>query len=111
LQRKLALRELVCDTSPLQYLHQLRHFDLLRRLADRVLVPPAVVSELAAGRSLGYDVPVVQDADWISVRAARTTPPDFMIAELGAGESQVIMLALESPDAIAVLDDRGARRA
>ena len=42
------MAEAICDTSPLQYLHQLGRLDVLRRLVGRVVVPPAVVDELAA---------------------------------------------------------------
>jgi predicted nucleic acid-binding protein len=36
----------VADTSPLNYLIQLDHVELLRRLYSRVLIPEAVLSEL-----------------------------------------------------------------
>ncbi len=42
--------EIICDTSPIQYLYQLKLFHILPALAQRVIVPPAVVDELAAGR-------------------------------------------------------------
>lgn len=31
--------EAICDTSPLQYLHQLKLLDLLPRLYSKVIVP------------------------------------------------------------------------
>ena len=36
----------VSDTAPLQYLHQSRTLDLLPKLFDRVIVPPAVIGEV-----------------------------------------------------------------
>ena len=36
----------VSDTTPLQYLHQSRTLDLLPKLFDRVIVPPAVIGEV-----------------------------------------------------------------
>jgi len=51
------LAEAICDTSPLQYLHQIKHLDVLPSLATRVLVPPAVVDELQEGMRLGLDLP------------------------------------------------------
>jgi len=39
----------VANTSPLQYLHQCGLIDLLPKLYPEVLVPPAVVQELANG--------------------------------------------------------------
>jgi hypothetical protein len=55
--RKALLAEAICDTSPLQYLHQIKHLDVLPSLATRVLVPPAVVDELQEGMRLGLDLP------------------------------------------------------
>jgi hypothetical protein len=46
------LLDFIVNTSPLQYLQLLRQLELLRALAVRVWVPPAVVQELAVGRSL-----------------------------------------------------------
>jgi predicted nucleic acid-binding protein len=43
----------IANTSPLQCLHQCGLSDLFARLYQEVLVPPAVVQELAAGRTLG----------------------------------------------------------
>lgn len=57
LSRKPALSEIICNTSPFQYLHQLGHLALLEQLAGNVIVPTAVVSELAEGRRRGVDVP------------------------------------------------------
>jgi len=51
------LPEVICNTSPIQYLHQLGLLDLLPKLVKRVTVPPAVVEELAEGRAAGINLP------------------------------------------------------
>jgi predicted nucleic acid-binding protein len=53
------LRRLVCNTSPLQYLHQIGQLGILPRLAEEIIVPQAVVNELAAGRQAGVELPEV----------------------------------------------------
>ena len=58
----------ICDTSPLQYLHQLELLHVLPALTEGVIVPPAVVDELATGRALGVNLPDVTELDWVSVR-------------------------------------------
>lgn len=58
----------ICDTSPLQYLHQLELLHVLPALTEGVIVPPAVVDELATGRALGVNLPDVAELDWVSVR-------------------------------------------
>lgn len=47
------MREVVSNTSPLLYLHQLGRIALLPALYSQVLVPASVVEELAAGRAAG----------------------------------------------------------
>jgi hypothetical protein len=44
------LHEVICNTSPLQYLFQVDLLDMLQDRFDQVLVPGAVEAELAAGR-------------------------------------------------------------
>ncbi len=105
------MRRLVCNTSPLQYLHQIELLDVLSALAEEVLVPRAVVRELEAGTALGVALPELSSRNWVCVRnpASELTLP--LVTDLGAGEREVLALALETPDAVAVLDDGLARRA
>lgn len=50
--------EVVSDTSPLQYLHQIGLLQILPALAERIVVPPAVDQELSIGRALGVNLPI-----------------------------------------------------
>lgn len=43
------MTDVVSNTSPLSYLHKLRHLDVLRRLFGTILVPTAVAIELRIG--------------------------------------------------------------
>jgi predicted nucleic acid-binding protein len=99
----------ISNTSPLFYLHRLRQLDLLQKLYTRLLVPEAVVDELQAGRDQGEDVPELTGYDWIEVRAVRMPAVVTLISDLGAGEAQVLVLALEVPGSLVLLDDRLAR--
>jgi uncharacterized protein len=99
----------ISNTSPLFYLHRLRHLNLLQKLYQRIIVPEAVVDELNAGRDLGEDVPNVEDYDWIEVRPVRAPELVRLITDLGAGEAQVLTLAIEEPGSLVILDDRLAR--
>ena len=91
---------MISNTSPLVYLHRLRELDLLQTLYTRLLVPEAVVDELQAGRDQGEDVPEVTGYDWIEVRAVRMPAVVTLISDLGAGEAQVLALALEMPGSL-----------
>ena len=102
--------EVVCDTSPLQYLYQLDLLDLLPALVSRVVVPAAVREELHVGRALGLRVPAVEDLAWVSVRKPVSYQAIPLVHDLGPGETEVLLLALESPGTVAILDDALARR-
>jgi uncharacterized protein len=104
------LPELICNTSPLLYLHQLGALAWLPELASRVLVPSAVVKELSAGRALGVDVPDVRALSWMHVTDPQNTSQWEAVAGLGPGEVAAISLALERLGTVLALDDRQARR-
>jgi predicted nucleic acid-binding protein len=99
----------ISNTSPLFYLHRLRHLNLLQKLYQQIIVPEAVVDELNAGRDLGQDVPNVKDYDWIEVRPVPAPELVKLITDLGAGEAQVLTLAIGEPGSLVILDDRLAR--
>ncbi|WP_129677278.1 DUF3368 domain-containing protein [Candidatus Chloroploca sp. Khr17] len=102
--------EIICNTSPLQYLHQVGLLDVVRTLVGRLIVPPAVVAELEEGRIRGVDVPDLSTLGWVSIRVPQSRAAVPLITDIGPGETQVLMLALESSDAIVVLDDALARQ-
>jgi predicted nucleic acid-binding protein len=105
------LPEIIVNTSPLQYLHQVGLLELLPKLFGRVTVPGAVVRELAAGRRVGLDLPVPEKLAWVEV-CEPPSPAGVLLAwDLGAGESASLSLALERPGAWVLLDDRLARAA
>ena len=92
----------VSNASPLIALEQIAHLHLLHELFAAVLIPPAVVREIA---------PTVTLPTWVNERA-RTQPigPQILRASLGPGESEAISLALEVGAQWVLLDERPARR-
>ncbi len=102
--------EIICNTSPFQYLHQLGRLELLPRLFSNVIVPTAVSAELAEGRRLGVDVPQPEMLPWAELREPHSEVVLSLITDLGAGETATLALALESGDAVVILDDALARR-
>lgn len=102
--------EVVVNTSPLQYLHQLGLLHLLRSFYGKVNVPQAVEDELTVGRTRGYSVPVIRELDWVAVRPIDQSSLLRLVTDLGRGEREVLALALEMPGCLVVLDDGQARR-
>jgi len=104
------LPEVICNTSPLQYLHQLGLLHILPALAGRVIVPSAVVDELAVGTALGVNLPDPTVLDWVTIQRPASALARPLVTDLGPGETEVLMLALELKDVVVVLDDALARR-
>jgi predicted nucleic acid-binding protein len=104
------LPDAIADTSPLQYLHQIGKLDLLPRLVQRVLIPHAVVAELAEGRVRGLNLPDPATLKWAELRSPAGRPKLPLATELGPGETEVLALGLEERSATLILDDGVARR-
>jgi uncharacterized protein len=102
--------EAISNTSPLQYLHQTDLIDLLPGLYGRVIVPDGVVAELAEGRARGVSLPDPTALAWIELRTVREPALLPLAADLGQGEREVLAIAKEVEDALAILDDALARR-
>jgi predicted nucleic acid-binding protein len=97
-------------TSPLQYLHQIGHLELLPGLLSRITAPTAVAYELAEGRRRGLDLPVPQSLPGIDLREPSGEKAVRLVADLGPGETEMLLLALEQVDPVAILDAALARR-
>lgn len=105
------MTDYIVNTSPFQYLYQVGRLEILSRLSGRILAPTAVAAEVAAGRTLGIDLPDLDQLPWVTVASpARGVQLPFPHG-LGAGEIEVLTVALERGDAVAILDDRRARQA
>lgn len=101
----------VADTSPLNYLVQMRKEAILREIYGSVIVPPAVLAELRhAGapdmvRKWASDLP-----DWVVVSTdfgLDTSLPEV----LGQGEREAISLAMKLAATFVLLDDGAGRKA
>jgi predicted nucleic acid-binding protein len=102
------VREAICDTSPLQYLHQIGFLHLLAEFYTETLIPPAVVSELDRGKAIGVDLHV-RALPWLKIQAPEGMDKAPTAADLGAGEKEVLVLGLELPGAVVILDERLGR--
>jgi uncharacterized protein len=93
----------IADASGLIALQHVEGLSLLERLFGEILIPPAVAREVATSQSA---LPA-----WIQVcPLARHVDERIRSADLGAGETEVLALGLEAPDAWLILDDARARR-
>ena len=97
------------DTSPLLYLYRIDQLTLLHRQFDRVLVPEAVVTELAKGRAQGVSIPDLADYPWIEIQQIELRSVSEAVDSLGAGEREVILVAHDGHADWVILDDLNAR--
>jgi predicted nucleic acid-binding protein len=99
----------VADTSPLNYLILIGEIDVLEKLYGRILIPPAVQTEL---RQAGAPASVVAwmrtPPPWLEVRS----PTAKIAMPLDPGEAEAIALAEEMhADQIIIDEDLGRQEA
>lgn len=99
----------VMNASPLILLGRINQLDLISGLAQPLFIPEAVIAELEAGRF--KDGSAESTVSWARNFQSAMLPCPGSISswELGAGETQVLVCALEH-HAWVVVDDLMARR-
>lgn len=98
----------VLDASPIITLAKVGHLDLLVELASDIGIPLAVIREITAGPE-GDPGQRALKSGWGKRMAASYIRPEVLGWSLGAGESEVLSVALEKSGWTAVIDDAAAR--
>lgn len=102
---------LIVNASPLIFLGNAGRIDLLRSAgAGRIMVPEPVFDEVISGGYTDKAARAVSEAAWIEKRTSPPIPESVVAWDLGAGESSVIALAVQMPDAHVVIDDLNGRK-
>lgn len=102
---------LVVNASPLVFLGNAGHLELLRAIgASRVMVPQAVFDEVTDAAHPDAAAHIVSAAGWIERVPPSAIPASVSAWDLGPGESSVIAVALGHPGARVVIDDLSGRR-
>jgi predicted nucleic acid-binding protein len=98
------------DTTPLNHLILIEQDKLLRSLYGRVIIPPAVFSELQAQAAPPKVKTWVHNRpDWLKVNDA-VFPADPTLAHLDAGERDAILLAQDLKADVLLMEDFGGRQ-
>ena len=106
-------RVVIADTGPLIALARVGQLDLLRRLYGRVVVPPAVHTELAidSNRPGAKALAGVFAAGWVVIEAVTDSSVRRELDQLlGPGEAQAIALAEQEDARFLLIDDARGRR-
>ena len=107
-------REVISDAGPLIALARIGEIDLLRRMYGRVVVPPAVRSELAidSSRPGAKVLAGMFAAGWIAVEAVVDSRVRSELDQLlGSGEAEAIALAEQEEPSFLLIDDARGRKA
>lgn len=99
----------VVNASPLIFLTEVGLLDVLRQPGVPVLVPQAVLDEIARLGPNDPAVLAVHQSTWIQVVPTPTIPEVVVVWDLGDGESAVLAVSMQQPDSMAILDDQAAR--
>jgi predicted nucleic acid-binding protein len=100
----------VSNTSPIVNLAVIGHLDLLHKLYNRIIIPPAVYNEIVvvgAGKAGAVEV---QGGQWFDVRqVANTVSLQKLRQILDAGEAEAVVLAGEIPADLLLIDEHKGR--
>jgi predicted nucleic acid-binding protein len=100
----------ITDTSPLNYLILIGAENVLPQLYGQIAVPRAVARELQhAGAPAEIGRWILEPPEWIRIVGVRETG-DPALNELGAGEREAIVLALDETTEVLVLMDENLGR-
>jgi uncharacterized protein len=102
----------VADASPLIALARIGRLDLLRTMFGKLLLPEAVWREVVAAGLDRAGAGTVIHADWIERRQIGDAGLVALLCrDLGAGESEAIVLAREVGGDLVLIDERTGRTA
>lgn len=102
----------VCDSTVLIGLAKIGKLDLLKQIYEEVYIPEAVYTEVVSRGKGKPGVREIANALWIKkepVKERRTV--DLLIAEMGYGEAEVLVLGKELNADWLLVDDERARTA
>ncbi len=97
------------DASPLIFLAHSNFLDLLRLIAERVVVPRPVAEEILLRGPADPTSRAITSTAWMEVVEPPATPAEVLSWDLGPGESSVLAWCLHHPGSAAILDDLAAR--
>ncbi len=102
----------VCDAAVLIGLSKIGKIELLRTIYKEVYIPEAVFAEVVSKGSGKPGVKEIKAAKWIHKKAVKDKRTvEIIVAELGHGEAEVLVLGKELNADWLVIDDEKARTA
>lgn len=101
----------VSNSSPLIALSRLARLNLLNSLYNEILIPQAVYQEVVQAGKGREGSTAVASAPWLEVQAVQDSiAVDLLREQLDRGESEAIVLALETQAQLLIIDEARGRR-
>lgn len=100
----------IANASPLILLGKAKKIVLLGEIGKQVIIPEAVIYEISAKEDGKLILDFLEDDARFIIQENIEVPNYLLAWDLGAGETQVIALALELNPERVVLDDMEARK-
>ncbi|CAN5771423.1 hypothetical protein BH20ACI4_BH20ACI4_19570 [soil metagenome] len=98
---------IVSDTSPVSNLILIARLDILHKIFDEIIIPPAVDAEIRSLEQFGKDLSEYETAEWIKVSApVNLQKVRSLQTNMDEGEAQAIALALEINCDLLLMDER-----
>lgn len=102
----------VSDTSSISGLFFVGKLKLLPDIFGKVIIPPAVMTELENLEQAGHDISEIKNADWLETASPKDTQwVAILLSTLDIGESEAIVLAKELKANYLIMDDLDGRKA
>lgn len=102
--------KIVCDSTALIGLAKIGNLELLEKIFGEIFVPNAVFVEVVDRGKGRPGTKEVQDARWIRKRTVKDNRTvEMLVAEMGRGEAEVLVLGKELNADWLILDDERAR--
>jgi uncharacterized protein len=97
----------VADTTPLRYLTEIGHLDLLPRLLETIFIPPVVYQELQHPGGLQIVLTVLFSAPaWLKIVPTEVADDDRVLIALDDGEKAALTLGVNVGAGLILLDER-----
>ena len=111
LQRKLVMRKVIVNTTPLIALAGIGHLNVLEKLYGEVTIPRAVYNEICAKPDTECAKQLQQALDWIAIEdIVNTEAKMYYKTQLHDGEVEVMILAKEKKADLIIVDDNNAKK-
>ena len=102
-------KKVFLNTSPIQYIHQLGLIRIVKELFGKVYVPAEVHEKINRVREEGIELPNLEGMNFVEIMEPKAISFSKLVRDLGKGETAVILLGLENPGSLVILDDLLAR--